>query len=273
MSEVDGITSLVKGAAMVPSIVKDSRGMEHAFVPQPNGAFVRQEITPKGEIAPKPAFIDQLINIDQAASLADYVNRFKTEETVIFANLDDLQIVAAIDYHAAASAKPGLVEHRAVLELGHSAEWETWTAVSGRMYDQKAFARLLDINSDDIANPAAASLLEMVMDLEMTTQVSVARKLESSGSSRGASGAQRQTSGTVLPSFFTLHIPVFTGEPPVDIKAMTKDHFDTEKGKISLGLELVRPRIIIEGELARIARTIATATSVPVIMGAISDAK
>jgi hypothetical protein len=89
MSEVDGITTLVKGAAMVPSIVKDDRGVMHAFLPQANGSFIRQEITPAGEIMPKPAFIDQLVNIDQAASLTDYVNRFKTADTVIFADVED----------------------------------------------------------------------------------------------------------------------------------------------------------------------------------------
>jgi hypothetical protein len=44
---------------------------------------------------------------------------------------------------------------------------------------------MLDVNSDDIAQPAAAELLEKVMDLEMATTVTVQRKLEQTGSSRG----------------------------------------------------------------------------------------
>jgi uncharacterized protein YfdQ (DUF2303 family) len=271
MSEVNDITTLVKGAALVPSILTDARGIQHAFVPGQNGSFTRQELTPAREILPKPAFIDQLVNIDQTNSLIDYVNRFKTADTVIFANLDDTQIVAVIDYHKAASEGPGLVEHRAVLELSHSAEWETWNAINGRMYDQKSFARMLDINSDDIANPTAATLLETVMDLEMSSSVTVQRKLASTGSSRGEGGVSRKIDGTVLPAFFTLSIPVFTGEPNLEVKAMTRDTIDGNTGKISLGLELVRTRILIETELARIGRAIATATSVPVMLGSIGE--
>jgi len=273
MSETDAIARLVAGAANVPTILPDAWGRQHAFTPRGPGIYERTDITPKGAILPKPAFIDQLVNIDQAGSLIEYVNRFKTDDTVIFADVDELEVHAVIDYHKAASAGPGLVEHRAVLKLSHSHEWDTWNAISGRMYDQKSFARMLDVNSDDIASPAAATLLETVMDLEMATTVSVARKLQSSGSSRGANNVHRETTGTVLPPFFTLSIPVFTGEPKVDVKAMTKDSQDGNTGKISLGLELVRTRILVETELARISRAIAAETTVPVIMGSVSDKK
>lgn len=269
MSETSDIATMVKGAALVPSILTDAWGHQHAFLPGAHGAFTRQDITPKGEILPKPAFIDQLVNIDQAASLIDYVNRFKTANTVIFADMDELQVAAIIDYHGEASALPGLVEHQAVLQLSHSTEWDTWSAISGRMYAQQAFARMIDVNSDDIVQPAAADLLEKVMDLEMATTVSVARKLESSGSARGSGNVARNTTGTVLPPFFMLSIPVFTGEAKVDVRAMTLDTQDGNTGKISLGLELVRTRILIETELARIGRNIASATSVPVMMGSL----
>lgn len=268
MSETEAIAKIVTGAALVPSILTDSRGIEHSFLP--NG-FTRQQITPVNEVLPKPAFIDQAVNIDQAQSLIDYVNRFKTADTVVFADLEEMEIAAIIDYHKASSAAPGLVEHAAVLKVTHSSEWDTWSKISGRMYEQKAFARMIDVNSDDITQPAAADLLEKVLDLEMATTVMVARKLESSGSSRGSGSVAKTTTGTVLPPFFVLSIPVFTGEPKVDIRAMTLDNQDGNTGKISLGLELVRTRLIMETELARIARNIASATSVPVMAGSLTQ--
>jgi uncharacterized protein YfdQ (DUF2303 family) len=271
MSEVEAISKMVTGAALVPSIVKDSRGVEHAFIPAGVAGFRREQLTPPGEIRPKPAFIDQIVNIDQVSSLIDYVNRFKTPETVIFADLDELEIAAAVDYHQSGSGGAGYNEHHAVLKLSHSAEWDTWKAISGRLYDQKAFARMIDINSDDIVQPTGADLLEMVMDVEMATTVSVARKLESTGSSRGKQDMSRVTTGTKLPPFFILSIPVFTGEARVDVRALTLDSQDGNSGKVSLGLELVRTRIIIEDELARIARNIAVATDVPVMMGSLKE--
>lgn len=271
MSEVNDITTLVKGAAMVPSIVKDGRGVEHAFLPDVQGKFTRHELTPKSEIKPKPAFIDQIVNIDQAASLVDYVNRFKTASTVLFADVEERSVRAVIDYHESGSANPGLVEHSAILQLAHSHEWDTWAAISGRMYAQQAFAKMLDVNSDDIAVPSGAELLEKVMDLEMSTSITVQRKLVQTGSSRGEGGTQRKTDGTALPAFFTLRIPVFTGEPAVEVRAQTLDNIDGNTGKISLGLELVRTRIIVEQEMARITREIASKTTVPMIMGSLDQ--
>jgi len=183
-------------------------------------------------------FIDQIVNVDQSQSLIDYVNRFKTTDTVIFADVDELEVHAVIDYHIAGSAKPGLAEHHAVLNLSHSAEWETWVSIGGKLYDQRSFARLLDVNSDDIVS---------------------------------ATEAERSTNGTALPPFFLLSIPVFAGEPKVAVKAMTKDDIDGTTSKVSFGLELVRTRLVIETEFARIAHQIAAATSVPVILGSVKD--
>jgi Uncharacterized conserved protein (DUF2303) len=188
------------------------------------------ESTISGFLFHKSAFIDQLVTIDQSKSLIDYVNRFKTADTVIFMDTDELEVHAVIDYHKQGSETPGLAEHHAVLSLSHSAEWQEWSSISGRMFDQKAFARMLDINSDDITQPEAASKVD----------------------------------GINPPPFFILAIPVFAGEPKVDVRAMTKDSQD---GNAALGLELVRTRMIIEAELARIAQKIESATSVPVILG------
>ncbi len=278
MSEVKAIAEMVTGAALVPTILTDKWGRQHAFYPKATpGAvqpsFERVDITPKGVIRPAPAFVDQLVNIDQAASLIEYVNRFKTPETVIFADTDELEVHAIIDYHKPSNEGAGLAEHRAVLKLSHSTEWQTWSAVSGRMYDQKAFAKMIDINSDDIAIPTGAELLEQVLDLEMTSTVTVQRKLERSGSDRGQGGTGRKVEGTVLPAFFVLAIPVFSGELPVEVRAQTLDSLDANSGKISLGLQLVRTRIVVEREVARISEAIATSTGVPVVMGAVADSK
>jgi len=280
MSETAAISNLVTGAAAKPVLLDDKWGRQHILRPKLSGAgsvptieYLRDDITPKGAVKIDPAFIDQNVNIDQAQSLIDYVNRFKTENTIILADVDDLEVVAVIDYHSEKSGAPGLAEHHAILTLSYSAEWQEWQSIDGRMYDQKAFARLLDINSGDISQPDAATLLETVMDMEMSTSIKVARRLDSSGSARGQHSADRQTTGTVLPPFFMLSIPVFTGEPKVEIRAMTKDNMDANTGKISLGLDLVRTRIIVETELGRIARGIAAETDVPVMMGSLGSSQ
>ena len=72
-------------------------------------------------------------------------------------------------------------------------------------------AQLIDLNSDDFAPSTAAALREAV------------------------------TSPTAWPFLFTLTIPLFAGEPKVEMKAIIKDRQHCNGGKVSL--ELAKPAI------------------------------
>lgn len=268
MSEVSDTVSLVQKLMLPePKIIKDARGVEWLLVPGTAG-YTFKQLTPESEIAPKPAFAAAAAEVDTTISLVNYVNRFKTDNTMIFANLAGHKIVACIDYHAANNASPGLRQHTVTLDLGYSNEWKTWTGRNEKLLEQKLFARFVEENRLDIISPDGASLLEMVLDMEKGVVMRVGRRMASAGSDRGQSNSSLDIDGTELPPVWQLGIPVFTGEPNVSVTAYARDELND--GKLFVGFKLSKIENIVEAELSRIANKIATETSLPVVLGSMS---
>lgn len=265
MSDASDIAALAANLAHDPQIIKDARGIEWLLSPHGTGVMAVKQLTPDSEIAPKPAFVSGGPQVATTRSLIDYVNRFKTDNTVIFANLDSAKIVACIDYHAAGSIAAGLRKHHAVLQLTHSKEWKTWTDIDEEMFEQKKFARFLEEHKLDIMNPPGAALLEMVLDMEKGVNIRVARKMRSAGSDRSSENSAMDIDGTELPPVWSLNIPVYTGEPVVDVTAYARD--ELTEGKLMVGFKLSKIENVIEDELTRIAAEIAADTKVPVMLG------
>ncbi|MET4187583.1 hypothetical protein ABIB86_000468 [Bradyrhizobium sp. JR1.7] len=265
MSEATDVVSIAAAINHVPTLVKDERGIEWLMIPGTGGSYTAKQLTPDSEITPKPGFVSGGPLVATTQSLIDYVNRFKNDSTVIFANLDTAKIVACVDYHTAGSAAAGLRKHHAVLQLAHSKEWRTWTGVDGVMMEQKKFARFLEEHKLDITSPPGATLLEMVLDMEKGVNMRVGRKMLSAGSDRGISGSSLDIDGTELPPVWTLAIPVYLGENPVVVTAYARDEIDD--GKLMVGFKLSKIESVIEAELTRIADEIAEHTKVPVMLG------
>lgn len=250
------------------NVLPDGRTI--AFRPSGPGQAELKDITLPHQLeAPKPKFITAAPQLQTVDALIGYVNLFKTADTVIFADADNEYIKAVIDYHKQASTDAGIVKHTASLDLPMSTEFETWNGIDGAWMEQKKFARFIEQNAEDIATPKGADLLEMVLDLEKSKTVSVARKLRSAGSDDGSAGFQSDASGTVLPAAFKLSMPLFFGETnKVEITAYTKDQL--EDGKIFIGFDLNRVNMIRQREFTSISKRIADATGVPFVLGTVS---
>lgn len=266
MSDASDIAALAAGAVAKPIILSDYRAVQWLLTPSGNGGFhPPKQLTPDSDIKPLPAFVSGGPQLATTQSLIDYVNRFKTADTVIFANLDTAKIIACIDYHSAGSASAGLRKHHAILQLQHSKEWQTWTGVDEEMFEQKKFARFLEEHKLDIMSPPGAALLEMVLDMEKGVNMRVARKMKSAGSDRGSQDSAMDIDGTELPPVWSLQIPVYMGEPVVSVTAYARD--EIADGKLTVGFKLSKIESVVEEELTRIAADIEARTSVPVMLG------
>lgn len=129
-------------------------------------------------------------------SFVDYVNRFKTPATSLYA--EGSKIIARIDHREAA---PRLVEstatareianltgesltwgdHIAILHLNQSEGLTRWIQHNGKPLDQEGFAELLESRNEDISAPAGAEILEIVRELHITRNSSVKRQTRSNG--------------------------------------------------------------------------------------------
>lgn len=255
--------SILAAGSVISHDFADGREM----LTHPPGYIVKDVSLPQNVKPPIPTYIKQSVDVQTKDSLVEYVERFKTDNTVIFADIDDNRIVAVIDYHTAKN-EPAITSHRAVLDLKHSTAWDTWTGIEGQMYRQTDFAKFIEENSEDIASPTGATLLEMVLDLEKSKSIRVVRKMRTAGSDDGQSGSTVEVNGTELPSVFNLSIPVYFGEAPVPVRAFTRDALSQDK-IITIGFKLARTEMIRQAEFLRISTEIAEATSVPMIAGSI----
>lgn len=251
-----GLTGLVQLAKQANTDVRtltDDRGQAYVL---------RQEneaLQPYGP-APKPAFICECVTLSTTQSLIDYLARFKTATTVIFADAPSGTICAMIDYHgpslrleskvepSQAYMLPGNAEHvahRAKMTLRKSEAWATWTGANNKMMGQLDFARLIEENRADIVSPDGAKLLEIVLAFNKTRTATFSKAVRTDSNNETFSFSEdiantNAKKGEIdVPTFFTLRIPVFYGEDPIEIRAQLRWHL---KDDLSLGLALQRPK-------------------------------
>ncbi|HWK52449.1 MAG TPA: DUF2303 family protein, partial [Steroidobacter sp.] len=135
-----------------PAVVAGPDG--RSWLVTPGGAGVTDVTNPHGLLPCKPAYIQQDVKVQALDSLVEYANIYKSSNTLLFADITKNSITAAIDYHGATAAEN--VAHRVTMVLPFSEEWRTWTGIDGQLMDQLAFARFLEENHPDIAQPNAA---------------------------------------------------------------------------------------------------------------------
>lgn len=268
MSDVSDIATLVELNALKPLTFNANEGREFVAIPDGAGKYKLEQITSpnKAEVL-MPKVVTQHVKMQTAGSLVDYINRFKNDDTVLFADMASNSIVSIIDYHEApdeqtdkpetADPKAKLGNHRVTLALPFSLEWQTWTRVSGKLMSHVEFATFLEENSIDIKNPVGADLLELCRDLQVRTDVSfgssvsmgdyteVNYKKESDASKNGS---------MKLPKQITLSIPVYFGEMPVPVIAFMRRKVDD--GALFLGIQLSRAENVRQEEFHRIVDSV-----------------
>jgi uncharacterized protein YfdQ (DUF2303 family) len=140
-------------------------------IPTPDGGIpyliVRQDhkLQSLEHLLPQPARIRSSAIFPDEASFCFYVTEWKTEWARLFADRHAGRVTAILDYHEDA-ATPSWCSHRATLQLRQSPEWQAWTSKENAWMEQVAFAEFLEDHLADIAEPAAADVLEAVRHLE-----------------------------------------------------------------------------------------------------------
>lgn len=271
-TEAGQIADLTKAAiSREPRVISGPGG--RSFLITANEDVVK-DITPTGAGTTfVPDRIRQAVTLQTAQSLGDYLERFKTDASVLFANIDADQIVGAIDYHNPSRAD--LVQHRATLNLPFSTEWGLWTAIDGKMMSQLDFARFLDENKDDISSPRGADLVEIVKDMiaveTANTKASVRINSDNVDFTFAASTDARSGTGGQLevPKEFELRIPVYFGEAPVPMVARLR--WKNAADGVQFGVVLLRKENARQDEFKRVVAEVSATAKLPVYYGALAS--
>lgn len=275
-------------AHQAPSILVAEDGREFLIKPDGDGSWGHLDITPTNKIEPlPPKIVTQAVQLQQVESLIAYVNRFKNAESLLFADISTDIILAVIDYHAQPAMNRGrppveegtpptaegddkptaaFNKHTATLRLPRSLEWQTWTAIDGKLMSHVDFADFLEENAidilplgqltdsnDNVIEDAPSTLFEIVRELQVKSSFGATSAIRNGDyvSVEMQKGDDVTTKKNVaLPISIDINIPVYFGEQPALVRVLIKRK--VVEGSLRLGFKLIRPEQVRQDEFKRI---------------------
>lgn len=257
------------------------------FVILPNGQV--QDMSgfyPPRRIKQSPSFID-------AGSFVEYVNRFKTPESLIFANVTETSatLTAVLDYHAQ-DLTPNYCQHRATFTTLPTPEWAAWLKANRQPMDQVTFATWLEDNLNlfvqpkdvtgkpDKTVPSGAELLELVQTLHghqnarFNTQVRLQTGAYSVNYEEDVDVKGSVSGGVIaLPPRIVGGFAIFQGGDAFQVPARLKVRVTERKMMLhfeTIGVpQLIRDNLIGDTENPGIVRQIATKTGIIPLLGSV----
>jgi len=240
----------------------------------PNGSS-RVAVLPDGYslhelTAKEPEVIKATPSFDMLDSFHDYVNAFKTNQTLIFGSQSQAILTAVMDYHTPTTV--GKLAHIAKLNLKHSQAWKDWNAINGRQLGQVDFAEFLEEHVDDIFTPDAATLLELVENFTEKRTIEFQSNVKRSNGNIVLSykDTDDNSSGsTKLPEQLTLSLPVYEGEVPLPVRAFLRA--STKGGELKILVKLQGLPKILADAFGLICASVEQTTTLKVAHGTYSN--
>jgi len=266
-TEAEAVAAIQKRAAEVQTIELGTVGgkaLEALAVPQ--GVSVQSMKGFLQEYADAPERRAGLAVLEDLTSFIDHANRFKDEDSAIFASRKgptDVSLTSVFDYHRKGpTGAPRFGRHRGVYQFPISDEWKAWAQNSGKPMDQAAFAEFIEARITDVCTdttgPSAARLGELLggpvfatpsklldlskgLSVRVDMKMSNAQNLSSGETAMVFTSEHKDDGGAALkvPSAFVLAIPVFRNgelyQIPVRLRYRLRD------GKVSWLFELYQP--------------------------------
>lgn len=233
-----------------------------------------------------PKRIKQEVLLLEAGSFIEYVNMFKTKDTLIFANVTETSasFSAVLDYHSAdvqagTQGNPAFCAHRARLDTIMTPEWKTWVGSNRKPMNQVEFATFLEDNQNLFKQPAGATLLELVLNLtgKQDVRFTSAERLDSGKNKfhydedvtlRGSTAGGGTKPGDMdMPTSLKVGIAPFQGAPKYEVNARIK--YRIQERKLTLWYETIDMPGIVRDSIMLIVKQIADKTKIVPMLGSI----
>lgn len=240
----------------------------------------------------KPARRVGTATLTDLDSLIAHVNRFKDEDTVLFASdvRSSPSITAVLDYHrAGAEADPRFGKHKAKFAFPLSDEWQAWNGGNKkpmRMVEFAAFLedRIIDVleASDELPEDMArfvkaiggniaspTKLMEIAVGLKVNEKSAVGETVNLSSGEGEISFVSQHTDGSgkplKVPNLFLIGIPVFKNGPAYRIAVRLR--YRKSDGGLSFWYEMWREDRIFDDAFREAVSRTREETGLPVLMG------
>lgn len=251
--------------AQAPVIVKSESGREFLIC---GSETTEKEITDPHGLKPAPKYIAQIVTLQSADALIEYTKRYKTEATLLFADIAANRITAAVDYHL--TDKASNVTHKGALQLPFSEEWDTWNKINEKMMGQLEFARFLEENASEVVAPEAGELLDACRDLQVHRKVNFIKAVRTQSDNENfeftdETQATSKRGDLELPTRVKLSMPVYFNDANRELFAFLRWRVD--EGALTLGIKLHRLEHVRQAVFKSIVLDVADKTGCPVVFG------
>lgn len=199
------------------------------------------------------------VRIKEAGDFVRYVQRFKTDDTTVYADLERRRFTAVIDHHGA--GKPGWCQHRATYDCPISGQWKTWIDRDGKTMTQTDFAAFIEDNLPDIIEPSSSDILTISRTLEAKKKVDFQSgvRLDNGEVQLTYNEEIKGTAGKGsldIPETFKLGIPVFEGGERYELEARLR--YRLNEGRLAMWFDLLRPARLLEDAFSQTLEKVQT---------------
>lgn len=289
-SENEAVIDVMKqlhGATL--NVIKDDVGEPVArFAVVPKGMELKSIKSFIDEVADAPERTVGTATLTTLASFIAHLNRFKRDESAVFAN-DSKQpsLTSIIDYDS--KDAPAFGEHCGHYAFPLSPEWQAWWRIDGTQLSQQQFAhfledRITDIlplelhsagvkelaKENDISVAARLPLLTLARGLSINVESKIANHTNLStgegviayeeAHKDGATGAPLK-----IPTGFVIAVPLFQGGDAYPM--LVRLRYRVSDRKVTWTLSLFNAQKVISFAVADAVAVVAKETGVPVFMG------
>lgn len=220
-----------------------------------------------------PRRIDETVTFIECGSFAEYVNRFKSDATLIFAELTSAGATfrAILDYHKP-KAEAARCLHVAVFQLISTPDWSAWKNKNRVAQSQVDFATWLEDQQHVFVEPSGAQLLELVRNLfgrkdaAFNSSVRLDNGAYSVGYNETIEVQSTTTAGTMkLPAELIAEMSLFEGMDKKEIRARLKTR--VQDRKLILFFETIQMEQIVRDFIMASVAEVATKTGIVPMLG------
>lgn len=199
-----------------------------------------------------------------------YYGKHHDNDSEIYADRQALTVTAVLDAHGA--DQPRFGQHRLMLRLRHSDEFEAWRTASGRMMTQTAFAEFLEDHRAAVIEPAAADMVELAQTFQAKTKVDFKSSTILANGQRQLTYVEQvdASAGTrgqlTIPATFTLGLLVFDGGTQAD-QVTARLRYRINDGALQIGFVLDQLADVVSTAFVGVVGEIEAGVTQPVLYG------
>lgn len=161
--------------------------------------------------------------------------------TTLWGDVNNARLTVILNDHV--EERPDWGDHRAVLTLQPSIEWQAWTNLDGKGQSQEELAEFLEEHLTEVVDPDGSTLLEVTRTFQATTGATFRRAQsmhsgqvqltwQEEGDAKAGSSGQLE-----VPREFTIAVRPFIGMDPVRVRGQFR--YRVNSGQLVLGFRLL----------------------------------